>query len=566
MYPSVFRPASVLAIFSFVAISGAQIISPPPQYPAGGAYVAGATADCVICYPQFGGTYYDASGNPFPCYWDGSSMTLNPMPLGSALFGEISKFRSGAFAGWAAYSVGGQTRRHAALFSQGGEPIDYHPSFASPDAESEFVSSEYVGNVYDGATTTPFVLGAAAVPSLGGSPALNTKAKGAFEGVLVGDAPMGDHTHAIQWTPATPEATDLNPAALVDTYGDAFSTANDAGNAGGPTFVVGSAGAWVNGQAAFRHAYVWEGPGSPGRDLTPNAADAEATGIYKNDYTYNYYVCGNVRSGSSCDAYAWILYGGQSTTVNLNKVLPEPYRSAHNSHALSVARDGIVTGYVEYGGKRIPWVWYANQAIDQPPYAIVSTNYIEKYLTAGATTVDVVLDASQSYDPTNDPLTFEWTRDGSVVSTSPVFTATLPEGFYTFNLKVSDDSGNSAYSYVYVAVYPANVFYSWPGFAQPVNMDSSSIFKLGSTIPLKFSMSNGPTAARVYVAKVSNGIIGSEMEAVTNVGGDTGNTFRFANGTYTFNWSTKGLSAGTWQVRVDLGDGNAGNTVLVSIK
>jgi hypothetical protein len=43
--------------------------------------------------------------------------------------------------------------------------------------------------------------------------------------------------------------------------------------------------------------------------------------------------------------------------------------------------------------------------------------------------------------------------------------------------------------------------------------------------------------------------------------------FRYdaTNGQYVFNWSTKGLTAGTYQLRIDLADG-ASRTVRVSLK
>jgi hypothetical protein len=146
------------------------------------------------------------------------------------------------------------------------------------------------------------------------------------------------------------------------------------------------------------------------------------------------------------------------------------------------------------------------------------------------------------------------------VSVSGSANTSVP-GTYAIVYSAQDGAG-----YVGSETRTVHVAYSWPGFNQPVNMDNSSIFKLGSTVPLKFTMSNGPAIARVYIAKVSNGIVGSELEAVTNVAGDTGNTFRLASGNYTFNWNTKGLTSGTWQVRVDLGDGNAGNLVLLSLR
>jgi hypothetical protein len=55
---------------------------------------------------------------------------------------------------------------------------------------------------------------------------------------------------------------------------------------------------------------------------------------------------------------------------------------------------------------------------------------------------------------------------------------------------------------------------------------------------------------------------------VSTAAGDNGNLFRFdaATGQYVFNWSTKGLAEGTWQLKVDMGDGAPNRTVLVSLK
>lgn len=117
-----------------------------------------------------------------------------------------------------------------------------------------------------------------------------------------------------------------------------------------------------------------------------------------------------------------------------------------------------------------------------------------------------------------------------------------------------------------------SVFHSWSHVRQPINVDGSSIFKLGSTVPVKFGLTGGSAGitdlvARIFVAKVSAGVIGSEVEAVATNNADGGNTFRYdpTADQYIFNLGTKTLSQGTWQIRVDLGDG-ATHTVLLSLR
>jgi len=139
-------------------------------------------------------------------------------------------------------------------------------------------------------------------------------------------------------------------------------------------------------------------------------------------------------------------------------------------------------------------------------------------------------------------------------------------GTYTLTYKANDDVPNYG-----TAVRTVKVIYDWSNLLQPVNLDGSSIFKLGSTIPLKFTLNGGSAGqiitAHVYLAKVSNNIIGSDIEATSTSAADTGNTFRYDSSAqqYIYNLATKGLSTGTWQIRVDLGDGQ-NHTVLISLK
>jgi hypothetical protein len=114
------------------------------------------------------------------------------------------------------------------------------------------------------------------------------------------------------------------------------------------------------------------------------------------------------------------------------------------------------------------------------------------------------------------------------------------------------------------------VLHSWSGVLQPVNSDGSSVFRLGSTVPVKFRLTDGSAsvtnlAARLYLRRVGNGIIGTEIEAVSTGAADSGNVFRYTDGEYILTLGTKGLQAGTWELRVDLLDGES-RTVLISLR
>lgn len=104
---------------------------------------------------------------------------------------------------------------------------------------------------------------------------------------------------------------------------------------------------------------------------------------------------------------------------------------------------------------------------------------------------------------------------------------------------------------------------SFSGVLPPIRSDGSSIFKLGSTVPVKFRLADidgnpiDGAVATLEVAKVSNQIEGTYVEAVSTCAATTGNQFRsVGRGKYVFNLATKGLSVGTWRLRIELQDGS----------
>jgi uncharacterized repeat protein (TIGR03803 family) len=127
--------------------------------------------------------------------------------------------------------------------------------------------------------------------------------------------------------------------------------------------------------------------------------------------------------------------------------------------------------------------------------------------------------------------------------------------------------------------------FAWTGVLQPINGDGTSIFKLGSTVPVKFQLTTpcvptGTFTAKIFLAKITSDILGSEVEATSTAAADTGNTFRYdASGDqYIYNLATKvftngsttPLSAGTWQIRIAQYNGTTEigtmGTVTISLK
>ena len=128
-------------------------------------------------------------------------------------------------------------------------------------------------------------------------------------------------------------------------------------------------------------------------------------------------------------------------------------------------------------------------------------------------------------------------------------------GVTTVTCKATDAAGN-----VGQKSFTVTVTYNWSNFLQPINADGSSIFKLGSTVPVKFKLGGASApvtnlAAHLSYRKVTSGVLGSEMEAASTAAADSGNTFRFdaTSGQYIFNLSSKALTGGdgTYELRVD---------------
>ncbi len=159
--------------------------------------------------------------------------------------------------------------------------------------------------------------------------------------------------------------------------------------------------------------------------------------------------------------------------------------------------------------------------------------------------------------------------DGSVAAAcTPASGSTFALGTTQVSCTATDSKGNKSAA----QVFNVTVTVPWSNLLQPINMDGTSVFKLGSTVPTKFKLNGTASSvtnltAKLYYAKVSSTGTGTELEASSTAAADSGNTFRYDStaGQYIFNLSTKGWSEGTYQLRIDLGDG-VKHTVNITIK
>lgn len=152
---------------------------------------------------------------------------------------------------------------------------------------------------------------------------------------------------------------------------------------------------------------------------------------------------------------------------------------------------------------------------------------------------------------------------GSVpVSCAPASGSLFPIGTTPVSCAATDALGNSGTATFQVTVEPMPMI-GWSGVQEPLNADGSSVFKAGSVVPVKFYLTGDNVGrpdliARLSYAKVSSNVAGSVNEADAPGNGTSGNVFLYdpATGQYYFNWSTKGLAVGIYELIIDLGDGN----------
>jgi hypothetical protein len=104
--------------------------------------------------------------------------------------------------------------------------------------------------------------------------------------------------------------------------------------------------------------------------------------------------------------------------------------------------------------------------------------------------------------------------------------------------------------------------YTWSGVLPPINPDGTSVFKVRSTVSVKFMLTGEGAGisdldATFSYAKISDGTIGQINEGESAAVATSGNLFHYDTETdqYIYNWSTRGQTPGTYRLFIDLGDG-----------
>jgi len=219
---------------------------------------------------------------------------------------------------------------------------------------------------------------------------------------------------------------------------------------------------------------------------------------------------------------------------------------------------------------------FAIFAANQPPLADAGDGRI--VACAGAAGTPITLDGTASSDPEGDPLSYTWTGpfpqgSGTITGASP--TVTLPLGTSTVALIVNDGQLNSAPDSEAIIVvaqvtgFVAPLAALVPGLAAPILPDTA--FKQGRTLPLKLGLSCGGVALSdvelnsagkhypLIAALVKTGAAPLDLATLDLDSGqanDNGLYFRYdTDGSWVYNLKTKGLSIGTYEITIEMPDG-----------
>lgn len=189
--------------------------------------------------------------------------------------------------------------------------------------------------------------------------------------------------------------------------------------------------------------------------------------------------------------------------------------------------------------------------VDEGLYSPGSTLYVDSPVP-GPYDVKVVGTGEGPFSVTIDA------RDRSWTTQSKGFDGTISTGrTYTYAVNYSPEPGG-------VTAVSATT-YLFGGFVPPIYADTVPVFKIGRTLPVKFTIARGDRGphsdiiARLTLQRVGGSEpVGEPIEPPATGGANTDGLFRYdlAGDQYIYNLDTDNLTVGTWELGVHLDDGS----------
>jgi hypothetical protein len=262
---------------------------------------------------------------------------------------------------------------------------------------------------------------------------------------------------------------------------------------------------------------------APSAALAVTGGTTGSNGWYVSDVTVSTTGTDSISNPTSCSANQTL--SGETTGTVVNGSCTNAAGLVGNAAPITVKLD-----------KTVPVVAVTNL---DPSYAVGSVP------TPGCTTSDATSGVAAQATPTVPVLVgvgaYDVTCNGAV-----------------------DKAGNTG-----SATATLRSIYRWDGFLQPINdtahqVDTAtSIFKAGSTVPVKFQLkrANGtiitPASAPIWLTPVKGSATAASVdESVYAVTATSGGTYRADGDQWIYNWNTKGLAAGFYyRIGVKLDDG-----------
>jgi hypothetical protein len=138
-------------------------------------------------------------------------------------------------------------------------------------------------------------------------------------------------------------------------------------------------------------------------------------------------------------------------------------------------------------------------------------------------------------------------------------------GTFTYTATATDNAGNTT-----TLTGTFKVIYRFDGFLQPINDTahqigvSTSVFKSGSTVPVKFQLRNASgtvlqaASAPIWLTPVKGSAMSAPVdETLYTATADSGSTYKYdaTEKQYMYNWKTDKTSGNYWRIGVTLDDG-----------